>query len=249
MQGPPGSGKTVVAGELKDFLEHCNINTEIFSTDSFFCTDAGYKYDPTLLGAHREKNLAAACASKARVIVIDDSNLSPNDYAKYKANMLDRIVIVLSCKPKTPEELLHNARNVTLKQLEKMCEKYNPASPAYIGGFVSHTDLAQFVSEITQIQPSHLTEWFIGGNHRKLREFNFALLNKPYTFYITGISRTAAGVGLVCSADIHSESTPHITLSVNDGFKAVDVGRQINVDTMERFPEPIKLTAMRLPMF
>lgn len=249
MQGPPGSGKSTVVAELKKFLEHYGHSVEVFSTDSYFMIDGVYQFGPKKLGVNHAKNLAAASASAARVVIVDNTNLSPGEYAKYKANMLDRVVIVLSCKVDSPEALVRNTHGVPLDALKKMCAKYTPAAPAYIGGFVSHDDLKEFAADIKQIQPSHLTELFVGGDYRKLKDFDFSALCKLYPFEITGVSRSAAGVGLVCKAEIRSESTPHITLAVNEGSKAVDVGKQIAPANTTVIEPPLVRQAIRLPMF
>lgn len=204
MQGPPGSGKSTVAADLKGYMESEGFSAEIFSTDDYFMKDGIYQFNPKLLGINHAKNLAAASSSKARVVIIDNTNLTPGEYAKYKANMLNRIVIVISCKVDCVEALVRNKHGVPLDVLKKMCAKYTPAAPAYIGGFVPHSDLSEFAGEIKQIQPAHITELFVGGDSRKLRGFEFNTLTHNYPFEITGISRSSAGVGLVCTAAVRS---------------------------------------------
>lgn len=249
MQGPPGSGKSTVVSQLKKNLRSMQITAESFSTDDYFMKDGIYHFDPKQLGVYHAKNLEASSASNAQVVIIDNTNLTPGEYARYKSAMLDRIVIVLSCNVESPETLMRNKHGVPIDSLKKMCAKYSPTAPAYIGGFVSKNHLLPWKDEIKQIQPLHLTELFVGGNNKKLANYDFSTLMQSYTFTVTGISRSPAGVGLVCTADIRCESTPHITLAVNEGAKTVDVGKQIAPENTTKFDSPHVLFAIRLPMF
>jgi hypothetical protein len=249
MQGPPGSGKSTVVKQLMSRMDELKISNAVFSTDDFFMKDGIYQFDFKLLGINHTKNLEAASTSPAHVVIIDNTNLTPGEYARYKSKMLNRIVIILSCKVENPEMLIRNIHGVPLEHIKKMCAKYTIAVPAYIGGFVSHNNLSIWSDKIKQIQPLHITERFIGGDKRKLKNFDFDTLCQQYPFDVTGVSTSTAGIGLVCNADIHSESTPHITIAVNDGFKPADVGKEIAEDNVNIIDPPIKLTAVRLPMF
>ncbi len=76
------------------------------------------------------------------------------------------------------------------------------------------------------------------------------LLGDHVELTITGISVNKAGIAYIVEHTAACESyfahidTPHITLSVNNGYKAVDVGLEANEKNIHVFARPLILTGI-----
>jgi NEDD4-binding protein 2 len=88
LRGLPGSGKSMLAKNLRDSHTHARV----FSTDRFFMVDGEYQFDPSKLGEYHTQNLAQATHfmekgkkySSDILCIIDNTNTQHWEYEKYE---------------------------------------------------------------------------------------------------------------------------------------------------------------------
>jgi|TARA_R110002126_G_scaffold275047_1_gene420403 NEDD4-binding protein 2 len=88
LRGLPGSGKSMIAKNLRDSHTHARV----FSTDRFFMVDGEYQFDPSKLGEYHTQNLAQATHfmekgkkySSDILCIIDNTNTQHWEYEKYE---------------------------------------------------------------------------------------------------------------------------------------------------------------------
>ena len=86
IRGISGSGKSTFA-KMFLYLEDCNIQVAIHSTDQYFLDQWGeYKFDPTKLGENHQKNLLAfkkSLRNGYELVICDNTNTQKWEYEKY----------------------------------------------------------------------------------------------------------------------------------------------------------------------
>jgi hypothetical protein len=251
MSGLPGSGKTYVSTSLE------TKDVEIFSTDNYFYHNDEYKFNPKMLGVYHTKNFEAFSNSKARIRIVDNTNLSPGEYSKYTTSAIlhGNVVIVLQTKidgttdKDKVEVLSRNIHGVSKEQLQKMLAKYKVITPSYVGLFFNLSDIQKIIDRpdvnltITQKSPIHVTVNFIGGNKKFVDKYTYG----PTKVKIIGYSDNLAGTCLLTQHDDLPGN--HITLSTDISYKPVDVGINITPENSTLFDEPVIVDCILAPMF
>ncbi len=196
--GKPASGKTIVGKQI--------INDAIEKKINYLHT-----FDPVKPTYNEE------------LIVVESIQIKPFSKMMEESKKFSYICILLQTKDKT------------LSDQNKQMNQCPP--PMYYGIFVSAQEYVKVINKpYTQKTPLHVTCLFVGGNKKLLIPKQVTdSINHPINVKIRGISMSLGGEGLVvCPVDGNSfpgiegqPSTPHITLSTFQGYKPVDVGKQI----------------------
>lgn len=135
MRGLPGSGKSTLAQSLASVREW--ESSFIASADNYFMTEAGYVWEPRLIGeAHAwcrglaEGFCTAACHGDK--IVIDNTNIHVADFASYLAIAAKTGFDVEIIEPDNAwswdvfECYKRNVHGVPLATIKRMKERYEP---------------------------------------------------------------------------------------------------------------------------
>lgn len=232
LRGPSGSGKSTIAKLLVEKFDEgqCSVH----STDEFFEDATGaYVFDSKKLSRNHQRNLDAFLASKKLIAIVDNTNLEDWEYSKYKA---DRVCVVLNVKTESTTVLAErNLHCVPLTAVARMNAKFEkPTHPVYYGVFFPRD-----VHPHTQKTPLHCTYEFT-DKKRGSPDYE-KWIGKVMTFHVSGYEATPAGARL--NLDMPAEdgpkyrnaSAPHITLTTNQGFSPVDVGKaKGNVKAMDK---------------
>lgn len=227
LQGAPGSGKSTISSYIRSHVEDCSIH----STDSYFIKDGIYTFNPRMIGKYHSLNLEAFTASQSQVKICDNTNTTQKEWCKYAKNARSQgyIVIFLSCKEMNPTVLASRTlHRVPIEAIGRMVSRMNRPYPQYIGLFVKKESLP---IEGKQKTPYHITLKYIG-----CKKMDHDLNYNPENFMIVGLSKNKAGDALVVELNpgLETKNVPHITLTTNEGFSPVDVGKNINLDELER---------------
>lgn len=129
LRGLPGSGKTNLA--LRILVEE---RKKICSTDSFFITKEGYKFEPEKLAENHQKNQAQfeeACKFGTQVIICDNTNMKRWHLQPYIdiAKKYDYVITeILVGNPKDQEHQAlcaqRNTHGVSLEAIQRMAEGF-----------------------------------------------------------------------------------------------------------------------------
>ncbi|KAJ3294181.1 NEDD4-binding protein 2 [Rhizoclosmatium sp. JEL0117] len=135
LRGCSGAGKSTLAAELLQ----SNPTALVFSTDDFFRQNESgeYKHDPSRLSeahAWNQARAAAAMASKAPVVVIDNTNLQRWEAKPYVECALKEGYSVVVKEPTTDwwvrkdvnELFKRGTHGVPYEAIAKMVERYEP---------------------------------------------------------------------------------------------------------------------------
>lgn len=115
--------------------------------------------------------------------------------------------------------------------------------PLYYGVFVSSEEFKRVFGclyKYTQTTPLHITCHYVGGSKKKgIPQNVLDKVGKPTLIRVIGLSKNQAGDGLVVQevvkngfVGIEEKVIPHITLSTNEKFKPVDVGKKIDLNNL-----------------
>ncbi|XP_030377050.1 uncharacterized protein LOC115625951 [Scaptodrosophila lebanonensis] len=150
MRGPPGSGKSTLAALLlreAQLLENHECSDFVCSTDDFFNTPDGYRFDSTKLPAAHEWNRqrviqkATDCWSP---IIVDNTNIMIWEMLPYVQIAVDYGYIVELLEPETSwcrsaDKLAQmNIHRVSVQTIERMLFRYEPASVAELFGLLKN---------------------------------------------------------------------------------------------------------------
>ena len=115
MQGPPGGGKSTLAQAISN-----SVSSAICSTDDFFHTTDGYKFDPAKLNEYHGRNLSHAIKALrlGHSAIIDNTNIhawQARSYVEYAvANKIPVVFIRVDGRFKSnhgvPQELVDKMR-------------------------------------------------------------------------------------------------------------------------------------------
>jgi DNA polymerase III delta prime subunit len=223
LQGPPGSGKSTVAKNIKKVLETSGavgMTTEIHSTDQYFMRDFGYFFEHNKLSEYHEQNFKAACASKARVVIIDNTNLTTTAFNKYRWAMPRRICIIISMREQTFESLYRRGvHGVPIETLERMIQDYTPVKYNYISTILDpkssqkiRNNFPSIQSDIIDIGRVDMRPGFEDNNFRKER---IESLGSGFKFTIIG---TCILHVKKCVIDEKISQITHIITKNDDGI-------------------------------
>ena len=135
MRGIPGSGKTIVANKLieKGGIIHTPgvhfFNSEVFE---LYESQGKVNYNPKEVKAIREKTYNAFCDSikeGKEVIVLDDSNITSEEYSKFLKAARDGgylVSIVDMMQPELKDATKNNAYGIKEPILRDMMDKWEP---------------------------------------------------------------------------------------------------------------------------
>lgn len=142
MRGPAGCGKSTMANALLKqigLLEHYNSRDFIFSSDDFFLTRRGYKFDPNLLpDAHEwnRKRVRSKAAAGWSPIIIDNTNIMVWEMQPYvQIAVMNGYVLELLepqttwCKSATKLSQ-RNVHQVPKESIQRMLDRYEKTSVA-----------------------------------------------------------------------------------------------------------------------
>lgn len=119
MQGAPGSGKSTAARKLL-----AEQGAQIVSTDFWFQTAGGYKFDPSYLGEYhgRTQALCRSFLSVGMRVVVDNTNIRRLHAQPYldMAKEFGYTVIVVRCDGKYQNE--HGVPESTVEKMREMME-------------------------------------------------------------------------------------------------------------------------------
>ena len=139
-------------------------------------------------------------------------------------------------------ELLKSEKNTINIILTNIPE--NGKGPSYFGMFPTKDSLEKIFQNysefITQKTPLHVTCKFHGG---KLYNNDEKGLFQLYKVKVLGLTRNKAGYALKVQCDLGGD---HITLSTNEGFKPVDVGKS---EELEFISNEFEIECLYLPYF
>lgn len=251
MSGPSGSGKSTVASYLQTILQDQKIEVAVFSTDSYFMVNGFYNFDQTKLHVYHAKNLEAFQNSKAQVRIVDNTNLTRWEFVKYFNSSEKAVCIILYMNEIMPDMLaFRSVHKLPIATIAKMSKKFKIEAPAYYGLFPINSDLQPLLKQynLTQTQktPPHVTTYFVGGTMNNNSPPDSNLLNNIVDITITGYSISEAGQCLIVTSAIPGN---HITLTTNNGFKPVDVGKQISVKNTTNLITNVTIPALYLPFY
>jgi predicted kinase len=108
MRGPPGCGKSKLAGEIGDYLmgNRKFEQVKIVSADDYFMHDQVYMWDREKLGyAHRaarskaERFMDTMCGDSKRALIVDNTNMKVTDMRPYEAMANKKGVHVMYVEP------------------------------------------------------------------------------------------------------------------------------------------------------
>lgn len=245
MQGLPGSGKSSIVSVLIESLSVSGVTCEQFCTDDLFING----YDRSKLTEHHDTNYRLFCESNAMVKFNENTNLKQWEYAKYAKYARDNgyIVFVLTMRERDFDVLaVRNIHNVSKEHLMRMAKKMKSAVPMYYGLFT----LAPLGATIKT--PLHVTCKYIGGKSNR-DNFDWYVNNHPgqmYQLKVLGISNNVAGSAVVVESPIDNDAAiAHITIKVNKGFRPVDVGINIDMNTLNHGTAGTIITAIFSVMF
>ena len=203
MMGPPGSGKSSVARTLLGELTECDITAEIHSTDAYFMRGGSFCFDVSKLGEYHDKNFRAACGSKARVVIIDNTNLERMYYEKYPTSMPGRLFIVLATKEQTLETLVaRETHGVPHEIMERMHASYTILKPYAVAHFETvKSGLFKCHKKPTVYYNVTATEWntMTPDNYTK----TVLRLGKTRTYHITANVQQHLQATSTCCTETH----------------------------------------------
>lgn len=220
---------------LKENIELININ--------------GYFINIILIGSDEYKEKTLKLLNENEFSVMDDQF----SYMK-KMVELDRKNLILNEKnegfSKRKQKFLQIEKNVINFILSETSE--NGSGPSYFGLFPTKDSLNkinEFISKekgdsfITQKTPLHVTTYFHGGKklEKTFEELNFF---KLFKVKVLGLTTNKAGYAL--KVHCNELSGDHITLSTNEGFKPVDVGKS---EELEFIPNEFEIECLYLPYY
>ena len=162
-------------------------------------------------------------------------------YMKLMENMKKNGYVALIMEIKSGSLVQNASPKQQEKKNGKQEKQFQVPGPMYYGIFVSKKEYENTFGNslpYTQTTPLHCTCMFVGGNKKmKVPDEVIGSVGKNFVIEITGLSNSQSGQGLVvCNKSMDQKGfhgnplTPHITLSTNQGFKPVDVGKQITVE-------------------
>lgn len=227
MQGPPGSGKTTIAKALVEDLSSC----EIHSTDSYFVHNGVYTFDCKKMARNHALNLQAASESSARVVVVDNTNLSSNDFAQYRTAMPDRYCVVLStCKQPVTVLAQRNVHNVPFEALITMQKKYEPFEHLCVG-WILDKQSEQNLRKVLCLQAG-----FVDVSRTELGSLDLGAVKNTK----------------VCGTYLHN-AVLHLVFQEPDGFSLHALAQKTTCGWSKHLEfqafDPIQITAMLLPIF
>jgi hypothetical protein len=252
MQGPPGSGKSTIANLLKQSCDYEHVSCSIHTTDDYFGIGDDYKFDVSKLGKYHSANKRQFDASKKQVKICANTNTTYHELIPYvnSAHNNGYVVIILTCKSAVAEILARRSEhNVPLWRIKKMVDRIQVFPCMYTGLFINPVDLPndnRFV--FNQKTPLHMTISYVGNNPiDNIKAYDNYIRRGPgssVNIEIIGVSDTYVGRALVIKTDIKTEAeTPHITMSVNAGYKPGQISESITVASTTLFDEPMLIQA------
>jgi hypothetical protein len=233
MRGISGSGKSFTSNSFKlQYGDDC----DIFSTDNYFETPQGYQFDSNKLSEYHENNYLRFCESNAKLVCIDNTNITRYEYERYikKAKNSGYVTLILSFPVldiNTHIKLSKHITNVSI--LDKQIKRYKSVkiTPNYYGIFVDNYDIQEF--NPFQKMPLHITCYFYSKHN-----IPSLLFGKLCIITVTQVNINQSGRCLLVTLEDNdysllykSEMKSHITLETFDGNKPVDVGKYIRFGT------------------
>lgn len=130
-RGVVGSGKSTFAQILKETAIGLDMTCNVFNTDEYFMVDGEYRFDVTKLGIYHNYNLRAFIAAMeagVNIVVCDNTNTTPKEYAKYvnEAKKAGYYVIGMVFIPDQSEvHYKRNSHNVPIGVIDGMIHRLN----------------------------------------------------------------------------------------------------------------------------
>ena len=124
MRGVTGSGKSTMAEILAGRVG------VVHSTDTYFMVNGEYQFDPTLLGEHHAKNLAAFCETLNEgvpIVICDNTNSRRSHYEPYAeaARKAGYWVVYVVMPHPTPEiAVSRSTHGVPIHTIERMIRQW-----------------------------------------------------------------------------------------------------------------------------
>jgi tRNA uridine 5-carbamoylmethylation protein Kti12 len=102
LRGLPGSGKSTVAGKIKEMYGNTGNTVVICSADNYFMVDGSYKFNAEKLGeAHQACKdtfmLSVKSTEQKLVVVVDNTHSTCLEYAHYASTNLSTFVLEFAC--------------------------------------------------------------------------------------------------------------------------------------------------------
>lgn len=135
LRGLPGSGKSHYAKSLCDELVNNDESKFVVcSTDDYFYTESGYRFDKAKLSEYHNLNLARfirALAQGIELVILDNTNIKKWEFSAYleaahALNYQVKEVVVGEIKDKAMQHLYYqrNVHKVPLRTINKMAYQF-----------------------------------------------------------------------------------------------------------------------------
>jgi len=249
LRGLPGCGKTTIGDLLEKECKLMNVSISRHCTDNFYMIGHEYVFDVTMLREYHSRNYKEFSESTSQLKINENTNTKRREFNHYMVHARKHgyIVIVLECKMDSLDKMTtRNSHNVPKSSLKAMKKRYEEIYPIYYGTF---PNLKREYSEYDFDQKaSHITHVYVGQSKKNDDKKFLERCGEEIKFEIIGLSINDAGKALVVETKEPVEATPHITLSVNNGFTSYDVGKKICIENTKGLNRKL-FTGILSPMY
>ena len=271
IRGLPGRGKSSLAKQIQDELLKIGILcTHDEADNGMIGSDGIYRFEVeklSLVHTSCTDNLVEAMKSLVSVVIQSNTNTMKWEIEALASNAEELGYQVIIYEPEyawgeLPFELvdiLKNSHGVPQEKLVEMNKRHQDILPGFVGYYVNSQELYSLLSMIHPITTEsqvrlHITCDFFGFGMKPNPElYSFMLVNAGTvsSIKVIGIYTCDAGVGLLVELPEsslfnhfnHGPKAPHITLHVNPGYTAKQVGEALSVSTQVMFDIPFELDA------
>jgi len=234
LRGPSGSGKSTLARL---------IGCKTFCTDDEFMVGGTYCFNPKLLKKNHNNVFAKFCEymkdeTNDHRAVLANTNLLRWEFERYSRFMsgIGGISVLLNMKiPSVDDLVTRSTHSLPLAKIQEQVKKFQEVKihPQYYGVIFDRNNISPYRMKTVP----HVTLLFCGGGEKPNQEFFEEMTGNIKEFIIFGDNTNKAGTCKVVETPQNMcnvcNQILHITTSVNEKFKPVDVGLNIDLEEVE----------------